>query len=264
MMKPMNQPVIARRSIAVAAAVAIAGSTLVGFGTSAQAEAPAKTALLAHGAVKANPAWTLAFHDDFSGISLDGTHWGKYSGQAGGNGAGHWSRSNILVGNGMLTLRSRKAGRRIISAGVSLHTVAPKYGKWNVRMRMDHAKNIKFAMLLWPRDNHWPPEVDFAENDGASRARVNTWLHYGNKNQQIGKTLGLINTARWHDFGIQWRPGLIQYLVDGRVVASVRKYIPRKRMWMAIQTEGLDRARPSTPPITDLQIYSVTVWRWTG
>ena len=45
------------------------------------------------------PGWHQVFADDFNGTTLNTSNWGPYSGQPGGDTAGWWSPSHVVVGN---------------------------------------------------------------------------------------------------------------------------------------------------------------------
>jgi beta-glucanase (GH16 family) len=129
-------------------------------------------------------------------------------------------------------------------------------------MKVQRSADLKFVALLWPTAG-WPPEIDFAEDAGGSRRRVSAFLHHGPDNRQIARSLRRTNLTRWHEVGVRWTPGRLEYLIDGRVWAKVTgAEVPSQPMWLAVQTEALRSARKSGRRHTDLLIDRVRVWSW--
>ena len=112
------------------------------------------------------PGWRQGFTDDFGGSSLDKSKWFDYSRQPGGDPAGWWDPSHVVVGDCVVTLRgyrdvAAKPGV-FVTGGIGLTSAnSGTYGKYLVRMRRDKAMGISAIALLWPRGNSWPPEIDF-------------------------------------------------------------------------------------------------------
>ena len=164
-----------------------AGATAPQAGTDVVAPDLASRAVSTAGSCAAmpscNPAgWTQVFADDFSCTGLSG-RWFAYGGQPGGDPGGYWSTSHVSVANGELILRGyrdARYGNKFVTAGVSTtHGFVQTYGKYLVRFRMDQGKGIAHAIMLWPADNSWPPEIDFSEDNGVTpRSLVTATVHY--------------------------------------------------------------------------------------
>jgi beta-glucanase (GH16 family) len=187
--------------------------------------------------------WRLVVFDDFS-HGLQSSWWGAYSGQPAGDPGGFWSPAHAVVKDGVLNLetyRDPRYGMRWVSAGVSsAPALKQTYGKYQIRLRMDAGKGVGLAMLLWPVRGVWPPEIDFAENGGATNARstVAAFLHYGARDSQIQRATR-IDLTRWHTLGVEWVPGKVLYTVDGRQWASITgRQVPSEPMEMDIQTQA--------------------------
>jgi hypothetical protein len=121
----------------------------------------------------ARAKWKLAFSDSFR-HGLDRSKWGLYSGQPGGDPGGWWAPSHVVVRRGVLNLetyRDPRFGGRWVSGGLSsARALKQTYGKYEVRFRVDNGKGVAAILLLWPVRDHWPPEIDFAE-DGEMTGR---------------------------------------------------------------------------------------------
>lgn len=205
--------------------------------------------------------WVPLLDDKFDRGSL-GPDWSAYSGTPGGNRAASWHTKQVRVAKGKMRIRASKRGSKIVSGGVSNHKFAQTYGKWSVRVRVQKSADLKYVLLLWPTEG-WPPEIDFAEDGGGNRKSFQAFLHYDEDNKQVHRTLRKTNLTKWHEVGVQWRPGLVEYTIDGRVWASVSgSMVPSQPMWLAIQTEALRGARKSTPRHTDLLVDRVRIWSW--
>jgi beta-glucanase (GH16 family) len=222
-------------------------------------------------AAKARPTWKLVFSDTFK-HRLDRSRWGLYSGRPGGDPGGWWAPSHVVVRNGILNLetyRDPRFGDRWVSGGLSnARAVKQTYGKYEVRFRVDHGRGVAAIMLLWPVRDHWPPEIDFAEDGGASAKRrsMSATLHYGAENRQIQREVHA-DFSRWHTAGVEWTPGQLVYTLDGRPWGRVRsRHVPSEPMELAIQAQSGtcgDRYAPcpdaTTPSTVNLQIHWVRI-----
>jgi beta-glucanase (GH16 family) len=185
--------------------------------------------------------WRRVFGDDFvKGFST--SSWGTYSGQPGGDPGGWWDPSHVVVRNCVLNLETyRDASGRWVSGGVSSSPALKQtYGKYEVRVRVDVGKGVAAIMLLWPVADHWPPEIDFAEDGGetSTRRHIAATLHYGAGDRQIQRTLSA-DFAKWHTLGVEWTPGRLVYTFDGHPWAVVADpNVPDEPMEMDLQTQA--------------------------
>ena len=196
--------------------------------------------------------WRRVFFDSFK-HGLNTSSWGRYSGQPGGDPGGWWAPSHVVVRHGVLTLetyRDPAFGGRWVSGGLSsARALTQTYGKYEVKLRMDAGKGVAVVALLWPSRNHWPPEIDFAENGGetSSRNHIAATLHYGADNSQIAHTLRA-DFTRWHVVGVEWIPGRLSYTIDGKVWAVVRSgAVPAEPMELDVQAQTGTCNDPSAP-----------------
>ena len=195
-----------------------------------------------------NPrGWREVFSDDFTGTSLS-ARWTAYWGRPGGDPGGFFDPRHVTVSGGQLVISAFQdpaddawdAGPgTYVSGGVSSSpSFAQTYGKYLVRFRMDAGQGVAAAILLWPRTNTWPPEVDFAEDNGSDRQTNYATLHYGPDNTQVQKSVA-VNLTKWHTVGVQWSAGKLVYTLDGTDWATVSNAnVPSIPMVLDIQTQG--------------------------
>jgi beta-glucanase (GH16 family) len=217
--------------------------------------------------------WKLAFADDFTGTKL-GSKWFAYGGQPGGDPGGYWATSHVQVSGGELQLkgyRDPKYGNKFVTGGVSmLHGFTQTYGKYLVRFRADQGQGVSYVALLWPATNTWPPEIDFAEDNGvAARPTTQAAIHYSaaGKNNQIVAKKDVTLTA-WHTLGVEWTKGTVRYTLDGQVWAtSVSTHVPSVPMALDLQSQAWNCGHTwehcpsaSTPAEVDMDVDWVVVY----
>lgn len=191
--------------------------------------------------------WHEVFSDDFTGSNL-GRRWTAYRGTPGGDPGGFFDPTHVTVSGGQLVISAFRdpsddawdaGASTYVSGGISSSpSFAQTYGKYLVRFRMDGGQGVAPTILLWPRSNAWPPEIDFAEDNGSGRQINYATLHYGRANTQVQKSVG-VNLTRWHTLGVQWTRGKLVYTLDGRDWATVTNpNVPSIPMVLDIQTQG--------------------------
>ena len=106
-----------------------------------------------------------------------------------------------------------------------------------MRFRVDKGVGVPYAFILWPSNNSGPPEIDFAEDNGADRQTTTATLHYAPGNIQIvNRTTA--DFTQWHVAGVEWTSGKIVYTLDGKPWATVTGvHVPSTPMSLAIQTQ---------------------------
>lgn len=209
--------------------------------------------------------WRQVFRDDFTGRDLDATKWGVYSGRPGSGSGGYWAPSHVTVGNGKLVLRTYRDprfGGRWVSGGLSsARGLKQTYGRYLLRFRMEAGKGIGYAALLWPVADHWPPEVDFAEEAGGSRDHTTATVHYGRGDSVVHHKVR-VDVTRWHTLGVDWTAGRLTFTLDGRLWASVTSHVPAERMELDLQTQACLSVCPGagTPREVDMEVDWVVAY----
>ncbi|WP_405179232.1 glycoside hydrolase family 16 protein [Nocardia sp. NBC_01377] len=218
--------------------------------------------------------WRQVFVDDFTGPDLTESDWGRYSGVPGGDPDSYWLPSHTVVRDGMLVLRGYQEFGRMVTGGTGMWPHPRLYGKWEVRVRADPSDAVTFHLLLWPQNETWPPEIDFAESFGGRRDYLDAFVHWTDERGRAQKSKQVLegDFTRWHTLGVEWLPGEIRYTVDGRVWATeTGDRVPSVPMWLGIQAQAggcrkalEDGAPPcpwvGTPESTEVQVDWVSVY----
>ena len=212
-------------------------------------------------AAKSGGSFSPAFTDDFNGGSVNRGTWGLYNG-----GPGTRVASNAVVHNGVLTLYSRKVNGRWSGAGISsggkqLFT----YGKFEFRAKLQRGDGTRAVALLWPAHG-WPPEIDYFEMWDGSRQKNMLTNHYSKANKMQHSSVRA-DFTKWHTIGLEWTPGAIKYILDGKVVATQTGHVPHQPMWMGFQTTtgayGPGAApNKSTPSSVAWDIDYIKAWHY--
>ncbi len=211
----------------------------------------------------------LAYWDDFTAPALS-SQWSKYNAIPRSSPQGLWRPSQVFVKNGRLVLRAVPQGKTWVTGGVMNYTSASKrYGSYLVRFRAGKATGIKYAILLWPQSDNWPVdgEIDIAEDGGGKRTGTTATLHFGAGDQKIQRQVSGDFSA-WHTVGVEWSKGLLSFVVDGRIWATISDpHVPDGVMNLAIQTESVACGETwgacpnsSTPKTVDFEIDWVAVY----
>jgi beta-glucanase (GH16 family) len=189
--------------------------------------------------------WTRSFFDDFGESAIDPSRWRVYRGHPRGDPDGYWLPSHAGISGGSLHLRGYRDGAYFTTAGLSMTaTHSQTYGQYSVRMRIAKGEGVAFALVLWPENDAWPPEVDFAEDNGLpARSLLTATLHWRTAsvlNATKALRYGLpVNTSGWHTYGVAWEPGLLTYTIDHHVWGVVRSdAVPATPMVLTLQTQA--------------------------
>jgi len=117
------------------------------------------------------------------------------------------------------------------------------YGRFTARLKVDNPtlQEYHIAWLLWPETGKWPDdgEEDFPE--GSLGNKITGFHHYAGE----GACRGCQDKAdlpdgkftEWHTYTIEWTPGNVKYILDGKVVLNSDKWVPTKPMRWQLQTE---------------------------
>ena len=186
--------------------------------------------------------WHQVLADDFTGSALDTSKWRLYWGQPGGDPGGWFDPAHVSVSGGQMVLagsRDPADGGKWATAGVSDSPgLVQTYGKYLVRFRFDSGVGIAHAILLWPADNSWPPEIDFSEDNGANRQTTYATLHWGSNNTQVQRKVA-VDLTKWHTLGVEWTPDRLVFTLDGRPWSTLTSsHVPAIPMTLDIQTQA--------------------------
>jgi beta-glucanase (GH16 family) len=188
------------------------------------------------------PRWKQVLAENFAGRRLDPARWQRYRGVPGGIPGGWFDPSHLRVRGGKLVIdgyRDKALGGRWATGGVATQpALSQTYGKYLVRMRFAPGLGVNHAILLWPANEQWPPEIDFSETSGRSRRVNHATLHYGPRDTMIHRRVRT-DLSRWHTVGVEWTPGRVVYTLDGRRWGRVTsRHVPSQPMKLAIQSHA--------------------------
>jgi beta-glucanase (GH16 family) len=186
----------------------------------------------------------LILREDFGGRRLDAATWSTcYWWARGGctiasNNELEWYLpGQVRVGGGHARLRAeprttispdgdryRYASGMLTTGPRSSSSSAPfafTYGRASIRMRAPVGRGLWSAFWLLPSDRESRPEVDVVEIYGHEPrvARMNIHLE-NNDGEDIDRgrrwRAGAL-AGEWHTYAVDWRPGALTWLIDGRI-----------------------------------------------
>jgi len=157
-------------------------------------------------------------------------------------------------GNVLKSTLRYEGGMYKVSAPLPLGYGGTTYGRYSVRMKADNLPRYKVAFMLWPKADAQNPggnwslgEEDFPEG------QLNTGSPmYGNQHA-LGASPGDVpypfnlgvSAADWHDYTMEWLPGLMRYYVDDVLVQTTTRDVPTTPHNWILQIETqLDAANP--------------------
>ncbi|WP_052770062.1 carbohydrate binding domain-containing protein [Paenibacillus sp. IHB B 3415] len=193
-----------------------------------------------------NP-WELVWNDEFDGSSIDETKWNvQDTGTVYNNELEYYDPGNASLttesGHSVLALEARKeayGGKEYTSAKLTSKLKGDwTYGKFTVRAKLPIQQGMWPAIWMMPTDEEkqygpWPGsgEMDIMELTGPVAGdkekadlyprTVHGSLHYDIPHMSQSKTYvlpeGKTFADDFHDFTLEWLPGLIRYYVDGKM-----------------------------------------------
>lgn len=209
--------------------------------------------------------WKLVWSDEFDGTQLDTAKWDyelgngffQYDQNVWISGWGNHELQyytsepqNVFVKDGLLHLKALKEGRD--GAGYTSGRLSTRkrdgselfsktYGRFEFRAKLPTGQGVWPALWMLPRDykyGGWAAsgEIDVMEARGQSPAQVNGTLHYGAvwpANTSSGNTYLFPagqSIADFHVYALEWEPGEIRWLLDGKPYAHQTFWWSSKRV----------------------------------
>ena len=234
------------------------------------------------------PGWKHVFMEDFTAGDVplgafpgplyrerwsagykDGTP--DTAGQVSGGKSGYYPAKVLSVQNGMLDwfLHSENG----ISMGAAPAPRIPNaaknpprdnsllYGRYSVRYRADSMPGFKTAWLLWPDSGIWPRdgEIDFPEGDlGATLTAAAHFMSLDPKRFEQFFTDKF--SKDWHVATTEWRPGQVEFFVDGVSIGISTTDVPSKPMHLILQTESCLPNCPDPATQGHLVLDWISIW----
>ncbi len=199
--------------------------------------------------------WKLVWSDEFNGQAIDPAKWAFDTGNGFYNyDANQWisgwgnsefqyytrAPENAFIKDGALHIRVLKEslhGCGYTSARLKTRKsdgqalFATTYGRVEFRAKLPTGQGIWPALWLLPVDARyggWPAsgEIDVLEARGQAPRHVLGTLHFGGKWPELAQAGGEYDLpagqsiADFHVYGLEWLPGRIRWLVDGKAYKS--------------------------------------------
>jgi hypothetical protein len=217
--------------------------------------------------------WKMIFSDDFTNDAplgsfpgtVYGLTWRVYSDGTPDTGGAHHGKPSeyfpskvVSVKGGILNKYLHvENGKHMAAALIPKASQSQLYGKYVIRFKVDGAPGFRTAWLLWPAANG-KGEVDYPEGD--LNRTMHAFQHPVDGSGQDNFDTKTPYVGAWHTTSIEWLPGKITFLLDGKVIGTSTKGIPANPMEWIIQTEACisDAACDTTPG--NIQIDWVAVY----
>jgi beta-glucanase (GH16 family) len=236
-------------------------------------------------------SWRLIFDDEFTGSSLDKSHWsagwfgsGITAGVGGSSEPECYDPSHIVEGNHELDINFTKqtetcdGGSHPYTSGI-ITTIGKfnfTYGLIEFRAWLPTTSNGRVADWpdLWVAGQHWPTdgEIDVAEGLFGSLC-----AHYHGPTDDgagigPGSATGCPSgtfTGGWHTFAADWEPGIVTWYYDGHEIGcletsgkdcgATNTTIAGAPMYIILSL-GSNRSATITAP-SSLRVAYVRVWQ---
>lgn len=192
------------------------------------------------------PEWTQTFSDDFTtDVAAGGfpgpyaAKWTSYDGFPDTSHAGWYDQSIISAHDGYLDVNLHtRNGKALGAAPVPLVNGkwgGQLHGRFSVRMKSDSLPGFGTGFLLWNDSGDWNDgEVDFPESDLSGTAKG--YVHcVGNPSVNCLVFNSTFTYTDWHTYTIEWKPGVLNFLIDDTLVASNTNAVPTKSMHWVMQ-----------------------------
>ena len=223
--------------------------------------------------------WSVDFFEGFD-ASIEETGWEQYGDNplTDPGAMGMRLRRDSFTQNGELIIRTQyQDGQWSAGGASSADAFAASRGRWEVRAKFPRGKGIGYAFLLWPQDERWPPEIDFAEGRVNGPPVVGTY-HWGDATPEghMRKQVSLDNPdmGGWHTYGVIVEDEYIAFTFDGQEWGRITRDdvgedISSKQMFLGVQSGAMDPNHayakwyetvdggvpgPLTPAVSDIQI----------
>lgn len=187
-------------------------------------------------------AHSTGFRDDFT--TLDTSRWVVSSRPFGW---GTLTPANVAVANGELGIE-HPAGT--LDGGEMRTKTLYQYGTYRALLKIADAPSSLTAFFLY-RAPDYEQEIDIEiYDDSTGRVMFSTYSG-GSQTNTVTKTLPFDPTAGFHEYTIDYARGSVRFLVDGTLMQSWTRGVPRASMyvflnswfpsWLAGQAPASDR-----------------------
>lgn len=136
------------------------------------------------------------------------------------------------------------------------------YGRISVRFKADSLRGYKVAWLLWPDSGVWPRdgEINFPEGDLAKT--FYGAAHYrGNDPAASDMFQSHTTFTDWHVATIEWTPGKVEFILDGRSLGASTTLTPNTPMHYILQSESCLPRCPAPQTAGHLYLDWIAIWK---
>jgi hypothetical protein len=187
--------------------------------------------------------YTRVYCQDFPSTALP-KGWDTFVGQPKGDPDSMFERWHVRIRGGLLrinTYRDPLLKWKWVTGGVCQCGLSRTYGAYFIRARIT-APGASAIALLWPKNNSWPPEVDFLETWQQPNSSTST-LHFpiaGNPGDHKIQRRIKANLLGWRTWGVTWTPRTIKFTVGTYTYWTVTDptEIPRLLMTLDLQQQS--------------------------
>lgn len=214
--------------------------------------------------------WKLIWSDEFQGKQLSPEKWNiLIREQSKHDERQYYLPDEVYVENDCLRLRSRarEFGSQHYTSGRvdTSGKFAPVYGRFEIRARLPGGKSLWPAHWLYPQNRNWEmeqlmaravaegrerqipeerpwySEIDIMEFLGHEPSVVYATFHYhtfeGQKKSSSGTWKADVDfTKEFHVYSLEWDPGELRWLVDGKLIHSTKERVPHTPHYLILNT----------------------------
>lgn len=229
-------------------------------------------------AIAAPPGHSVVLSDDFSNGYLH-ANWGDpfplpYPTGSSWNGGWFWNPADVAVRDGEMQVTMTRQEDGTWTAGGFNSFRAEKgihYGIVEFDARVEGAQGTTAALLMWPMDDTWPPEIDILETPTNRPMHVLHWDD-GQGGDDASVKFGGPDPSEWHRYRLTWQPDSVVIETDGEVVAQWDYNAPDVPMgfgamgFVGTPRDGWMGGAPdeTTPPVVTIHIDNVLMAQWDG
>lgn len=177
------------------------------------------------------PGWTLTWHDEFDGSTIDTSKWEVLTRRQNHNEEKqYYLAAQASLTEGMLRLTStNQPFEGLLYRSARLEgRYEQTYGRFEIRARIPTTQGIWPAIWLLPRTARWPfgGEIDIMEHKGSEPNVVSSAYHFADesgKHKYVTERYQAVDQnqqpIQWpdgfHIYAAEWEPGEIRFYVDG-------------------------------------------------
>ena len=228
------------------------------------------------------PSGDVVLEDHFTSRTLDPTKWLVSTGKSARSDQ-IWSPSGIQLDSaGLHIISNRVAPTDFVTSGQITSYATMLYGHIDVVARLPHGKGLQPTIWLrsYDQQGQMNGEIDLVEGFGSHPQRFQTTVHHWSHGTEPAPTCMAVGWVpkhticstkpplvqqsyanKYHDYGMDWEPGRITFLLDGVPYFTTTDRIPDTPMALVLNVEVGSFwdgwPTPATPFPTSYDIRSV-------